>query len=427
MITSVYNYLVSTYVPRTNSRHDSHQPKDLKELYSQIVKKNKLSPVYKIQMSSTQQSNVITMKDTALSMKSALSALDFQEEDSVFSYRKAYSSEPESAEVTITDSENEDLPDAFTFKVNQLATPQINHGRSMRKQDTGISSGKYSFSIDVNDYDYNFDVQIQPGSTNEDILSDLAHTINNADIGVRAYIQSEGEKFCSLNIESVRSGTSPNQNYLFTVKDTAAPNSRQNGLISYYGLALISQTPKNAVFEINGEKSESTSNEFHMNRSLKITLHAPSESDFIIGYTNDSDKISEGLNRLKDCYNTLIDLTCEESTDSLSKKLSRELYASMSGFKNELESSGITFSEDGHMEVDSFVALQSTATGDLQALFQNNSDFIHRFKSRIDSITLDPMEYIQKKIVTYPNTSVPGFNNPYQTSIYSGLLFNYYC
>lgn len=427
MVNPVYNYLISTYVPKTNNRHDSHQPKDLKELYSQIVKKNKLSPLYKIQLTNAQQSNVITMKDTALYMKSALSALDFQETDSVFSYRKAYSSEPECAEVVISDQNQEDLPDAFTFKVNQLAASQINHGRSMRKQDAGISSGKYSFAININDYDYSFDVSISPGATNEEILSELANTINNADIGVRAYIQPEGDRFCSLNLESVRTGTDPNQNYVFSIKDTSAPNSGQNGLIGYYGLGLISQTPKNAVFEINGVKGESASNEFHMNHSLKITLHAPSESEFLVGYMNDGDKISEGLNHLKDCYNTLIDLTSDEADGSLSKKLSRELHTSVSGFRNDLESSGITFSEDGHMEVDSFVALQSTATGDLQALFQNHSDFIQRFNSRIHSITLDPMEYINKKIVTYPNTSRPGFNNPYQTSIYSGLLFNYYC
>ena len=41
----------------------------------------------------------------------------------------------------------------------------------------------------------------------------------------------------------------------------------------------------------------------------------------------------------------------------------------------------------------------------------------------MEHISLDPMNYINKTMISYPNPIRP-FNNPYQISVYSGMIFN---
>lgn len=425
MVTSVYNYLAATYVPKSYSRYDTHKSTELRDLYSRIVKKSKKSPLYKVKMSSAQQENVIAMKDTALEMGSTLSTLDPADEFSVFSYRKAYSQEPQYAEAEIITNDESRLPDAFSLKVNNLAKPQINQSRDMRTTETGIHSGDYSFAIDLDDKTYHFKVNIASRSTNSEIFHEVANCINRADIGLHSYVSSPREGIENLSIVSNNSGTLDKED-IFKIYDTGMENGR-NGVMEFYRLNRVKQHPENASFDINGSPNESMSNEFQLNRSLKVKLHKTSEDDFLIGYVNNDEKIVEGLEKLRDSYNVLIDLSNGSNEDALSQKLKRELGGLTRLYHNVLESSGITFSEDGHMNIDSFLAMQSSATGDLQKLFSEDSAFVNNFRKKLSSITLDPLEYVQKKLVTYPNTAKQGIANPYQISIYSGLLFNYYC
>jgi flagellar hook-associated protein 2 len=51
--------------------------------------------------------------------------------------------------------------------------------------------------------------------------------------------------------------------------------------------------------------------------------------------------------------------------------------------------------------------------------------FGSRMLRKLDSISIDPMEYIDRRICAYPNPNAT-YPNPYVTSIYSGMLFNSY-
>jgi flagellar hook-associated protein 2 len=57
-------------------------------------------------------------------------------------------------------------------------------------------------------------------------------------------------------------------------------------------------------------------------------------------------------------------------------------------------------------------------------------DFLQNFTSQIlrktNQVALNPMDYVDKKIVAYKN---PGhsFFSPYVTSAYSGMMFSSYC
>ena len=44
---------------------------------------------------------------------------------------------------------------------------------------------------------------------------------------------------------------------------------------------------------------------------------------------------------------------------------------------------------------------------------------------RADNIAINPMHYVNKTLISYPNPNKT-FANPYVTSIYSGMMFNGY-
>mgnify|MGYP000780743947 FL=1 len=71
--------------------------------------------------------------------------------------------------------------------------------------------------------------------------------------------------------------------------------------------------------------------------------------------------------------------------------------------------------------------MQAIEDGDMQKLFSKESPFVNRLFTKMDSVKLNPVEYIDKKIVSYPDYSKPAKGYSYITSLYSGLIFNSYC
>jgi flagellar hook-associated protein 2 len=77
------------------------------------------------------------------------------------------------------------------------------------------------------------------------------------------------------------------------------------------------------------------------------------------------------------------------------------------------------------MVADDALLSQSVTDGQVQQLFGDLSQFRVDIEAKTKDISLDPMNYVDKTVVTYPN---PGhtFANPYMPSIYSGMLYNQY-
>ena len=63
---------------------------------------------------------------------------------------------------------------------------------------------------------------------------------------------------------------------------------------------------------------------------------------------------------------------------------------------------------------------------DIADTFGTLKEFSNHLIQKSEEISLNPMNYVEKKIVAYKN---PGrsFANPYMTSAYSGMIFNGYC
>ena len=88
---------------------------------------------------------------------------------------------------------------------------------------------------------------------------------------------------------------------------------------------------------------------------------------------------------------------------------------------------GLSVSKAGTLSIDEKLMYNAAGNGGLEHLFSEDSQFSSALLKRLSDISLNPMEYLDKTVVTYPNTTAKKTYNPYVTSIYSGLLFNNYC
>lgn len=77
--------------------------------------------------------------------------------------------------------------------------------------------------------------------------------------------------------------------------------------------------------------------------------------------------------------------------------------------------------------MDDSLATQAVNDGDMQKLFGPGAEFAGRMLKKTDEVKLNPMDYVDKVTVTYPNYKKAPEGFSYITSLYSGMLFNYYC
>ena len=62
---------------------------------------------------------------------------------------------------------------------------------------------------------------------------------------------------------------------------------------------------------------------------------------------------------------------------------------------------------------------------DLDKSLASLNSFRQAIVSRADDISINPMKYVDKVMISYPNP-IHSFANPYMTSIYTGMMFNGY-
>lgn len=425
--TNVYNYLVQSYIPKASTPYDIHKRSELRNIYNTIVNKSKKSPLYKVKMSEDKQHFALTLKDTALYLKSTLAAINGDNEGSVFHSQKAYSQRPDKATAEIIGEDGADVPMPFRIKINSLATAQRNESMSVYDRSGSLSSGTYTFTSHVGDKSYEFQFNIGPASTtNGDVLNKLSQFINRSNIGIRTGIVTENDNGkMHLVMESLTTGN--RDAALFSFEDDTFPKG-SSGIVAYFDLNTVKEHPSNASFEVNGNQQEAYSNQIVIDHSLKVTFLEPSEDPFQIVYQADDEKIIDGVRQITNTYNSLVGLAeNNRENNRFAAKLASELKGIASVYKNDLESSGINITDTGKLEIEESLASQAARDGDLQKLLGSSAGLAGRLSAKMAMISIDPMEYIDKKLVTYPNTAKPGTANPYMLSIYSGMLFNYYC
>ena len=427
-LTTVYNNYLSTYTPKSMTRYDTHKKSDLRKVYSSIVQLNKEAPWYLPTTSKETQQYAVDLKENARELHNTIAHLGGLEESGLINKKSAYSSNEEIATATYIGTQSAaDASPTFQLDVESLATPQENMGLFLKEGPVDLPEGTYSFDVAINDMNYEFQFSINEDETNRDVQNRLVRLINNADIRLNASIIEDGG-LSAIKISSDATGIPAGKSRIFRISDNHT--SQQSGTVDYFGLNYVSHEPTNAQFKINGDDRSATSNHFTVGKLYEIELKgiSPEDSPVQIGLKADLDSLTDNVIHLVNGYNDFIKAASSYiESQNRSQKLVKEFRNIASAYNNSMEAIGMTLSKDGTLAVD-VDRLQQTASEseDINETFSYLKPFSSMLLQKSKQVSLNPMEYVEKKIVAYKN---PGHNfvNPYNTSAYSGMMFNGYC
>ncbi|MDE7285673.1 MAG: flagellar capping protein, partial [Lachnospiraceae bacterium] len=95
-------------------------------------------------------------------------------------------------------------------------------------------------------------------------------------------------------------------------------------------------------------------------------------------------------------------------------------------YQEDIDQIGFYFDKSGQLEIDDDAFKSSILSDENRTRFTTIRDFTNTVLRKTNQVSLNPMEYVDKRLVAYKN---PGHNfaTPYMTSNYSGMLFNGYC
>ncbi len=427
-LSSIYNQIFSDYSVSA-TRYDTHKKDELKSIYKQIVLKSEDSPIFQMDRSGSSQLYAINLKEDARFLKNTISSLSSDYSSSILDKKVASSSDKDVvfAEYVGSGSPDNNL-DSFDISVQQLASPQLNIGAFLT---TGSASTLepdiYSFDIFINDSDYEFQFKVDENDTNDAIEQRITRLINRSSIGVNASVIS-GEGKSAIRLESASTGRRSDGNMTFRISDD--DTSRRAGAVKYFGLDSVAHEPTDAVFEINGTQHTARSNNFTVQKSFELTLTGVSavDSDPVhIGLKPDLDALTENINNLAGAYNDFIRRAAEYTeTYGRSDKFTKEMNGITRYFSHSLNAVGLNIQSDGSLKVDDALLQSSASAADPKESLSAVQQFTDALMSESKKISLDPMQYTDRKLIAYKK---PGgnFPNPYMSSMYTGMLFSSFC
>ena len=425
-VSNIYSNILTSYAPKS-SRYDSHKRDELKSVYKSIVKQNEDAPLFLMDESGESQKFAVNLKEDARELKNTISSLSSDYSSSILDKKIASSSDADLVEAKYIgpDDTIDDAP-SFDISVEELASNQVNIGSFLPDNEMGMESGNYSFDINVNDTDYEFQFSIEDGDNNADIQSRIARLISHANIGLNASV-IPGEGSSALRIESSTTGIRGADGLNFVVSDENT--SRTKGAVDYFGINNVSHYPSNAAFTINGKTHNAFSNNFTVDKSFELNLKGLTEegSPVHIGLKTDLDALTENINNLAGAYNDFIRKAAEYTNSyGRSGKFMYEMSTLAGSYANALDAVGLALQEDGTLSVDSKLLMSSASEADPKESLSAIQKFTNALTRKSNEISLNPMKYANQVVVAYKN---PGknFPNPYVTSMYSGMLFSSYC
>lgn len=431
MINNALSYYVSTYNRGSVSKYDTHKKSELRDVYNNMLKINKKSPLYKIASSDSVKQYAIDLKETSRQLKYVAAELTDDEGNiSGSSKKKASSSNNKVAKAKYIgpSSDKNTVVDDIELKVSNLATPQVNVGNYLTKDSYGLSKGPYSFDMSIGDYTYEFQFNVKSNDTNIDIVERLSRLITKSNVGVTAEVIEDDNNNVALKLTSDATGISSfnGRGLTFTIADS--PGEENGDAVSFLGLDKVYAEPANAHFSINGIEKSSASNTISIPNQFEIELVGTTigDDEVYIGLKPDFDALIENIGEFIDTYNSTIDFAKNKMTGSYeSGQFYRDISSIAKLYKHSLDASGFSVLPDGHLQLEESLLIQSAREGTLA----NNLDKLNTFKNSLvrksDNIALNPIQYIDKKMITYPHPT-RNMPSPYVSSAYSGFLFNGY-
>ncbi len=426
---SVYNHLLQGLIMMRPNRFDTHKKSELQNVYRDIMRLTSEQPLYKVTFDESAQEYALGIKNAALSLSSMVKELNTDDASSVFKNQILVSNQPEAVDVSVLEGSilpDEDLP--LTVEVSSLSSPQENHGNFVPSGDSDLVSGQYNFTIGIEENVYSFQFNVSNGATNLELQKKLGDFINKTAIGLRTRIVQEPETGESrLDLIAITAGSSDGE-ASFHPEDVRFPENASHGIISHFGLNQIGKAPINTCFTINGFSKEVRGRSYLYNNALTLSIKDTTDFPVSIGKVTNQEPIMEKLRGFVEKYNSVFDFVKQQQPDNhRAKKLLYELGNTLRQFSSDLKGCGLTVSKEGTISIDEQEMYTAAGNGNLEQLFSEGSAFSTTLLKKLSDISLNPMEYLNKTVVTYPNITAKKTLNPYVSSIYCGLLYNNYC
>ncbi len=437
----IYDHYLTTYRHRSKNNNNNqtkgnkrvartvtHNQDELKSVYSAIQWKNRFAPLYMNEPAPKSIAYAVHLKESAQDLKQTINSLS-EENGELFSIKTAYSDNEALASVDyVSEDSVEDAPNSFDLKIESFASPQVNTGKYLDADaPVGLEPDSYSFDILTNRLHYELQFVVGRGETHSSLQNKLARLINNSDLGVSAKVlEKDGQTALEITSDSI--GKPFNNKNHFTI--TEESTSYRKGVADYLGLNDSIKSATNAVYTVNGSEGSSYSNMFDVYGAYHITLH-PENADNVnrvkIGLYPDAESLSYNIETFVDGYNNFLkdaapDLGDEEDNNDtgslapLTRLLTNDMGKFLKAHSRDLAQYGISINDDATLD---YSKVENMADPSMLRSFGSH------VLRKLNSISLDPMEYVDRRICAYSNPST-SYINPYMTSIYTGMLFNLY-
>ena len=423
---SVYNYLLESYPIKREVMYPAHKRSELKRVYHSIVDLSKRSPLYKVNLSKENQEYTIGIKEAALEMKNRLTGMS-REENNVWEVKAVSISDEGVLWARLLEDDTQGLPDTMTFEVDSLASSQTNSGKELLLVSQGLPPGSYEFYAKVGDETRKLVYQHERRMENQEALEEMEKYLNLTVPGIRAEVEAGSrEGYGRLVLISEQAGNNKAGTFQFSDAE-----SYRTGVVDYFGMDRIEKKASQAQFSINGVSRQTATNAFNLEGKLQITLNTTSRGPVTVEIIPDDRKILSEVEAVLDTYNGLIRLAHNRTRENWDHYRASKLLGEMKSLEKfsheELEACGIEADENGYLSLKDPLAVMAARDGGMKRLFTRENGFIARLADKAEAIAINPMEYLDKIIVTYPNTEGKNYANPYVTSMYSGLFFSSYC
>jgi flagellar hook-associated protein 2 len=439
MISSVYDYYLSQYGHKSNAKYDSHTKNELKNTYNKVIKHNSLTPTYKTDTSNDALKYAIDLKENARELSNIANDLSSEDGSSLAYKKAAISSNPDVVEAIYIGDSKKDLDD-LSISVERLASNQVNTGNYLQPNTSLFEAGDYSFDLSIHNITYEFQFNVYDNESNLDVQENISRLINKSNIGLSSQILTNNLGNTALSIESNATGIKNVKPIIFNIMantdtsgdeltndETSNKQVRNSNLMRTLGLDRISQFPTNASYTINGDQRASPNNDVIYNKEFVLNLKAVSEEPVTVSLLADADSIVESIEELVSGYNKLISVATDETNNRFggNEKLRKEIIGIANSYKEQLSTNGLTVDDHGLINVDKGQIVELARTNDLTGIFNDLNSFKSNIQKKAEEISLDPMNYVNNKIVAYKNPQRTT-TDPYNPSAYSGMMFNGY-
>ena len=332
-------------------------------------------------------------------------------------------SKDESQAINAVTTEFSDLKEteALVF-MGHGTTHQVNTGNFLQPNQKLLKPGTYSFDLNINNLTYEFEFNVSEDENNGDVENKIARLINRSNIGLNCEVKTDSLENKGLVITSDATGISGIHSTIFSIK------SDNSELINTLGMDRVSSYPYNAIFSVNGSEQYSPSNEFMLNKTFSVKLKETTDEPVTLSLNTDDNSIADSIDELISGYNGLVKITESDNNKIFegNDRLKLEFSRIASKYRTTLNNNGLKVEDDGSVSVDRQTVIESAHNGTIDNIFNELNNFKSALMKKAEDISTNPMNYVNNKIVAYKNPKY-AFNDPYNLSAYSGMMFNDYC